>query len=288
MNKTSDAAITVAAVQPPYPENESLEAHRVCYNRGLALLERAAERGCDYICLPEYFNRVGLPKDKVRERAENAEAVKSRIAELAAEYRTHIVLPVVEKREEKLFNACHLIDPRGRVVFTYDKTHITISEKNDVGITPGGRIDVYDSPHGPIGIATCYDFYFPEVFSLLSLKGARIIFFPSLQRSDNRQSVASMLATRAMDTSAFIVRSSYGTPAGSAWRPGLPYGLSCIVHPDGTCLADAGRYEGFAVARIDVTAAWKRARCYGCPAEPVRKFLREDRRPDLYGPLSQP
>jgi len=288
MSKAKESEVTVAAVQPPYPKEESLEAHLECFERAIAALERAAEMGCDYVCLPEYFNCIGLRAELVRERAADAESVKTRIAQLAVRYRAHIVLPVIERRGGRLFNACHLIDPQGRLAFTYDKTHITVAERDDIGVTPGGRVDVYASPHGAVGIAICYDIYFPELFSLLALKGARIIFFPSLQRSDNPRAVAAMLSTRAMDTCAFLVRSSYGTAAAGAWRPGLPYGLSCIVHPDGTILADAGRYEGFAVARIDLTAERRRPRCHGYPVEPVRKFLREDRRPELYGPLAQP
>ena len=86
-----------------------------------------------------------------------------------------------------------------------------------------------------------------------------------------------------MDTKAYIARASYGRRADQPWKAGLMFGQSAIVHPDGTVLANAGHYEGIALAHIEVPFAWQRQRCGGYPAEPVRRFLREDRRPDVYG-----
>jgi len=283
----SDSILNVATVQPHYPLDMSREAHEKTFKNGLNILVQAAEKGCDYICLPEYFNCIGMPTDEIAHAVRNADAVKERIASIAIKYKTAILLPVVEERGDCLYNACHLIDAEGRIVFTYDKTHITRSEKDVKGITPGNLIKLYDSPHGRIGIVICYDIYFPEIFAVLRNRGARIIFFPSLQRSDNPAAVSAMLATRAMDSCAYVVRSSYGTPTGSAWKSGMPYGLSCIVHPDGTILASAGRYEGFAMTRVDLSREWERCRCYGYPEEPVRKFITEDRRKDLYGELAE-
>ena len=278
--------ITVAAIQPPYPAEGSLASSAATLERSLELLEEAAQKRCDFICLPEYVNCCGLNPDQAHQKADEAETLTARVADLARRHGTHIILPVLERRDGRLFNASHLIDPTGRVLFTYDKTHLTKGEREIKGVTPGGRLDVYESAHGALAVATCYDFYFPELFGVLARKGARMIFFPSLQRSDAPEAVSRMLSARAMDCSAFIVRSSYGAPAGAPWRPGRPYGLSGIVHPDGTWLANAGHDQGFALAVIDSAFEWKRRRCYGLPEEPVKRFLAEDRRPDLYGDTS--
>lgn len=58
-----------------------------------------------------------------------------------------------------------------------------------------------------------------------------------------------------------------------------------MVAPDGAVLADAGLYQGVAIAEVDLHTPWVRNRCSGAPPEPVRNFLREDRRPDLYGQI---
>ena len=280
--------VSIAAIQPPYPADDSLAAHMATRERGIALASQAAAKGCDFICLPEYFNCVGLSPADSRREAQLAAEVRTRVAEIAAASGAYVLLPVLEERPQGLFNAIHLINRDGHVVYTYDKTHLTIAEKQDWGVRPGDRVAVFETPHAPVAVATCYDMYFPEYLRALALRGARLIFFPSLQRSDSPEAVAAMLAVRAMDSFAYLVRSSYGSPAGSAWRPGMPYGMSRIVHPDGSVLADAGRYEGFALAVVDLAHAWRRTRCHGRPPEPVRDFITQDRRPELYGDLTRP
>ena len=59
---------------------------------------------------------------------------------------------------------------------------------------------------------------------------------------------------------------------------------SAVVHPDGTILANAGHYEGTAIATIEFPSIWSRSRCGGYPPAPVKDFLAEDRREDLYTP----
>ena len=61
-----------------------------------------------------------------------------------------------------------------------------------------------------------------------------------------------ILKTRAMDTKAYVVRSSYGCPADLPWKAGMMFGQSCIVHPDGAILGNAGHYEGLALAHTPV------------------------------------
>jgi predicted amidohydrolase len=65
------------------------------------------------------------------------------------------------------------------------------------------------------------------------------------------------------------------------------YGSSCIVAPNGSVLANAGRHEGVAMAVVDPVTPWRRPRCGGYEAQVVRDFLTEDRRPELYPPISQ-
>jgi len=274
--------ITIAAVQPPYPDDDSLDCHLSTRGRGLALLEETVARNADVVCLPEYFNCAGLQPAAARKQAGKAGEVEETVARVAVKHGAHILLPLLEKRGDRLFNASHLIGPDGQRLFTYDKTHLTIAERTEWGVSPGHRIEVCRTDFGTIGVAVCYDVYFPELFRTFLLNGASLVFFPSLQRSENPEAVLSMLSARAMDCCAFMVRAAYGTPRDQAWRPGKPYGMSCVVHPDGTVLANAGHYEGLAIAVVDCGAEWRKPRCHGCPEQSVRSFLTEDRRPELY------
>ena len=133
----------------------------------------------------------------------------------------------------------------------------------------------------PIG----YDIYFPELWAGLYRHEPDIIFFPSLQLSDHGMASEALLKARAMDTKAYVCRSSYGRAEELPWKAGQMFGQSAIIHPDGTVLASPGHYEGFGVARIAAPFAWQRQRCSGRGREPVRSFLQEDSRPDVYAKL---
>ena len=278
-----DARLTVAAVQPPYPEGDSWAAHAATRRRGLDLLRAATERNCDLICLPECFNCVGLTPGAAQDAARNAGALREEVAEVARQGGCYVLLPLVEERDGVFRNACDLLGPDGRTLFSYLKTHATRAEREQLGIEPGDAPGIHELPVvGKIGIAICYDIYFPELFAHYLASGVRCVFFPSLQRSESPEAVLQMLATRAMDCCAFFVRAAYAMATGGAWRPGLPYGMSCVVHPDGTVLANAGHYEGFAVASVHLAGPWCKPRSHGCAAASVRSFLLEDRRPVLY------
>ncbi len=250
---------------------------------GIDLLCEALEKAPAFCCLPEFFNVFGAPAEEYCALAENAEAVRTRVSGLAKTHGAYTVLPLLERDGDAFYNRAYLIGPDGQAVGYYDKIHPTLAERQQLGVVGGDRIDVFETTYGRVAIPICYDIYFPELFAALALREPDIIFFPSLQRSDHEPASEALLKARAMDTKAYIARASYGQRADLPWKAGHMFGQSAIVHPDGTLLANAGHYEGIALAHIEVPFAWQRQRCGGYPAEPVRHFLREDRRPDVYG-----
>ncbi len=46
------------------------------------------------------------------------------------------------------------------------------------GVSPGDRVEVFDTDCGVIGIQICYDIEFPELSRIASQKGAQIVFVP--------------------------------------------------------------------------------------------------------------
>lgn len=273
----------LAAIQPAAPSDP--DEHPAMVEAAWRLATKAADRGADLIVLPEYLNVMGFGHDGVRRRARMATEVVGRALEFCRRTRTWLLLPVVEYRGGSYYNAAHLISSGGDIALTYDKTHLTITERRDLGLTPGQSLPVVDTPLGRVGVMTCYDVYFPEVARALSLQRCDAILFPSLQRSDTPERCMLLSRVRAMDSACHLVRASYGLRPGERYEPGKVYGCSCVIAPDGTVMADAGQYEGVAVADVDLRAPWVRNRCSGADPEPVRDFLIEDRRPELYGPV---
>lgn len=276
---------TIAAIQPFEPRSGADQPQMA--STAWKLAEDAAAGGAKLLVFPEYFNVMGVAPAEARGNIENTRLQREAAASFCRDSEVWLLLPLIEKRDNGVFNTAHLFDTGGQIVHTYDKTHLTIGEKRDYGLTAGDRIDTVDTPLGCIGVMICYDVYFPQVSQLLALRGAQIILFPSLQRSDSEENVMMFNRVRAMDATAYFVRSSYGQRRGAAFKPGLMHGGSCVVGPDGSVLANAGHHEGIAAARIDPHTPWQRQRCGGMPPQPVREFLLEDRRPQLYGPISE-
>jgi len=274
--------IGLAAIQPPFLEEKGWTANQQIINAGLGLLEEALSKGMAFACLPEYFNVFGVIDEPMSQVCANHDAVLTRTAALAAKYRSYVILPMVVQHNEHYYNRALVIDDSGAVLGWYDKTHLTIAEKDQLGLTAGNELKTFATKYGRIAVVICYDVYFPELFAGLCSSAVDIVFFPSVQRSEHELASAAILRTRAMDTQAYIVRAGYGQKLELPWRKDMMFGQSCVVHPDGTILANAGHYEGWAIAQAAVPFVWRRQRCSGYPAESVRGFLAEDRRDDLY------
>lgn len=279
--------LTIASIQPPVFSEKSTENNDRIIELGFRYLEESLDAGATLCCLPEFFNVFGVAEENMQDVFENADLLIRRATALAQQYRAYIVLPMLIRDTDKFLNRAYLIGPNDEQPAFYDKTHPTLGEKEQLGVEPGDRIPIFETELGRLAIMICYDIYFPELFAALTLKKPDIIFFPSLQRSDHEMASEAQLKTRAMDSKAYIVRSSFGCPNGTPWKAGMMFGQSCIVHPDGTILANAGHYEGIALARTPFPFHWQRQRCGGYPAMNVRDFLEEDRRPDLYRSLGE-
>lgn len=247
------------------------------------------ERGSDLIVLPEYFNSMGLDAEQTRWAADRAGELRGFASDFCKTNRCWLLLPIIEFRHRRYYNTAILIDRAGRAAFQYDKTHLTLAEREQLGLSAGDRLAVHESELGRVGVMICYDIYFPEVARTLAQRGAQVILFPSLQRSDCAERIMILNRARALDAGCFLVRSSYGRQAGKAEdvRSGQTHGGSCIVAPDGRVLADAGPLEGFAEAVIEPAWQWRRPRCGGYAEQPVRQFLADDRRPELYRELGR-
>lgn len=279
----------VACVQPPYlgAPSRLLDPDEIV-DAALELLVRAGSRGADIASLPEYVNAMNCDHEAVRARAESVPGpLTEKVGALAREYGMAVVLPMVECRGEALYNSAVLIGPEGGIIGVAEKTHLTRIEREEIGVTPGSDCPVFELPWCRSGVMICYDGHFPEVARILALRGAEIIFFPSLQRRLGERKCAIQVAARAMDNAVYVARSSYAVAPDVVWTPDMMYGLSCVVGPHGDTLASCGRYAGVCYAEIDFSQPVLQERSAGDEVGDLRRFIREDRRPEVYGGLME-
>ncbi|MGO6900428.1 nitrilase family protein, partial [Rhizobium ruizarguesonis] len=176
--KTSAArTVTVATVQ-----FEPIVGDRAGNLAAIERLAKAAKaQGAEIVVLPEladsgYSFRDG---DEVAALAGPVPGGPSAetLCRLAKELGLYIVSGVAEQDGDRFYNSALLCGPEG-YIGKYRKLHLWNNEnrlfrKGDLGLP------VFDLPFGRIGIAICYDGWFPETFRQLALAGAELVCVPT-------------------------------------------------------------------------------------------------------------
>ena len=108
--------VGLAAIQPPFFPEKGRTVNQQIIDAGLGLLAEALGKGMAFACLPEYFNVFGVIDEPMSEVCANHAAVLDRTAELAAKYRSYVVLPMVVKHDNHYYNRAFVIDDSGSVL----------------------------------------------------------------------------------------------------------------------------------------------------------------------------
>jgi N-carbamoylputrescine amidase len=200
---------------------------------------------------------------------------------------TGAVVPVsfFEDAAPSYYNSVAIVED-GSVLGVYRKAHIPDGPgyEEKFYFTPGNTgFLTWDTRHGRIGVGICWDQWFPEAARAMALQGADVLLYPTAignEVGSQAGNDTSDMWRRAMDGHAVCNH----VPVVAANRTGVEdeltfYGSSFIVDHRGRPLAEAGRDTteiiyaelDFAEARAD-RAGWG---------------IFRDRRPDLYGGLTQ-
>ena len=173
--------ITIAAIQTKASADLELNLKKTA-----KLVERAAKKGAQVICLQELYRTVYFPQYKKVNKnlyAENVPGESTRaFSMLAKKYGVVIIVPIFEKRKGKYFNSAIVIDHTGKLMPTYDKVHIPqdplFYEKNYFEAGQSGY-KIYNTKFGKLAVLICFDQWFPEAARAVTLLGADIIFYPT-------------------------------------------------------------------------------------------------------------
>jgi predicted amidohydrolase/ribosomal protein S18 acetylase RimI-like enzyme len=148
-------------------------------------LDTASDYKCDFILFPELFTTQLLscvdgmrPGLAARQLAEFTPQYLEFFTEMAVRYDVNVIGGsqfVVE--HDTLYNISYLFGRDGSIGKQY-KIHITPSERKWWGVTPGDKVEVFDTDCGRVAIQICYDIEFPELTRIAAHKGAQVIFVP--------------------------------------------------------------------------------------------------------------
>ena len=253
------------------------------------LVRRAAADGARIILIPELFEDVYFCKDVdaahlLRAREVKGHPTVERFAAVAAELNVVIPVSIYERAGNALFNTVVMIDADGSTMGTYRKSHIPdgpgYSEK--FYFSPGDTgFRVWDTAHGRIGVAICWDQWFPEAARSMALMGAECILYPtaigseppdpSWDSSGHWQRV--MQGHAGANLVPVVAANRYGTETGEQTEITF-YGSSFIADNTGAKVAEAGRSgDDVLVAHFDRAQMDRMRLSWG---------LFRDRRPELY------
>jgi len=222
-------------------------------------IDEAASKGAQLVALPEVMNLLG---DNIGEGG-GAEPIPGYSTEILArkakELGIYIHCGSIKEEipgETKGFNTTVMLDREGRIIARYRKLHtfdVTLTDgtvcNESARIQPGAEIVTVDSDLGKLGFSICYDIRFPELFRLLALDGAQIIFTPAnFTLPTGKDHWEPILRARAIENGCYIV-----APAQIGKKPNFTaFGNSLVVDPWGTVIARSKDQPGVTLAEIDL------------------------------------
>jgi len=204
---------------------------------------------------------------------------------LARELDIYVVSGLAEREGQRLYNSAMLCGPDG-YIGTYRKLHLW--DRENPLFTPGDLgLPVFETDLGRIGLAVCYDGWFPELFRTMALKGAELICIPTNwvpmpAQPPEAEAMANTLHRAAAHSNGIFIACADRIGV----ERGQPFiGRSIILGPDGWALAGPApeNEEEILIAGIDLDKV--------ASTRALNAFndVLGDRRPDVYGdPIVEP
>lgn len=214
----------------------------------LEMVSRACERGRPDLVVAPYMPFLTF-------RAERAQADLAPFADLARAHHAYLSLALLEQEGERLFATSVLLDRQGKVAFKWRKTHALPDD--DVAL--GDSLEVCHTDFGVLGATVGTDFYFPEVYEVLRMKGAEILIWQDFpERFRDHSGWEALLQARAFDSHCHLVAAMYADPRAylanryEIGMQGTAFGRSMILNRVGVPVADTGYEDGVATATVDL------------------------------------
>jgi predicted amidohydrolase len=241
-------SVRASLIQIGVDEGESVESRR----RRVASLVRA-EAGADLVVLPELWTTGAFAYEQFAAEAEPLDGpTYEALATAASDAGVWLHAGSIPERDPEgpLYNTSLVFSPTGDLAATYRKVHRFGFDKGEaVLMGAGAELVTVSLPETTVGVATCYDLRFPELFRGLVDAGAETIVI-SAGWPERRRSHWTLLAqARAVENQAYVL--ACGTAGTHAGVPQA--GHSIVVDPWGEVLGEAG--AGEEILRVEFEAA---------------------------------
>jgi formamidase len=177
-----------------------------------------------------------------------------RLGEIARGNELWVVAGSVYERsgEGEIHNTALAISPEGELAARYRKVFPWQPTEHSI---PGDAFVTFDIPEiGRVGLAICYDGFFPEVIRQLAWLGAEVVIQPTLTTTSDREAELIAARANAIFNQLYVVNVNAAQPAA--------LGRSLIADPEGIVRARAGEGEELLTDVLDLEAV-ERVRRFG-------------------------
>ncbi|MFB0616290.1 carbon-nitrogen family hydrolase [Streptomyces sp. AGS-58] len=241
-------------IQIAVDEDESVGSRR---RRAAALVR--AQAGADLVVLPELWTTGAFAYEDFGREAEPLEGPTCQaMAGAARDAGVWLHAGSVPERaasgggsatqDGSLYNTSLVFSPSGELAAAYRKIHRFGFDKGEAVLMGAGReLVTVRLPGTTLGVATCYDLRFPELFRGLVDAGAEMLVIPAGWPERRRAHWTLLAQARAVENQAFVL--ACGTAGTHAGVPQA--GHSIVVDPWGEVLAEAGSGEEVLTVDLD-------------------------------------
>ena len=239
------------------------------YQKVSRMITDAAAKKADLVLLPELWASGYDLANCGKYASELNDGWFQRMKMAAKENNIALGCALIEDDQGVFYNTFVFYDSSGTLLGSYRKIHLFDKLKETDYFQPGNKLICFDFKSVKIGLATCYDLRFPELFRAYAASGVELMLITAEWPKKRVQHWSLLLQARAIENQYFVaavnkVGESQGAMLG---------GFSAIVSPMGDNLVQGADQEALLMAEIDLKEVGK-----------VRRWMPVlgDRKPDLY------
>ncbi len=229
-----------------YAARDETPADRIA--RLASKLEELGGGGTDLVLTPELFlSGYNIGRTLVRERAEPADGPSAKaIAALARKHRTAIAYGYPERAGGAFYNSVQCIGADGQPLANHRKLQLP-SDYERESFARGNCLTPFELNGWKAALLVCYDVEFPEAVRGCALGGAELVIAPTALRDRWGFVAHKMVPVRAFENGVFLMYANYAGREGD-WTY---LGESCVIGPDGSEVARAGKGEELRRGTLD-------------------------------------
>jgi len=228
--------------------------------RAVEAIETAAAGGADLVVLPEIFNVGYFAFDSYAREAEPLDGpTLTRVREAASTHGVGVLAgSIVEDlaasdggpADAGLANTSVLFDRDGDRLAVYRKHHLFGYDSAEAELlTPGKSPSVAEFDGFTVGMSTCYDLRFPELYRRLAEQGATLVCVPSAWPYPRVEHWKLLPRARAVENQLYVATAN----GAGRFEDAELLGRSAVYDPWGTTLSASDDDPTLVAADIDPT-----------------------------------